>query len=52
MVVGMVTLLALLVTPVGLRTVPYYLGVLENEAAKRRSGLWARPSWATRSTCS
>ena len=42
--VGVVTLLAMLVTPAGLRTVPYYLGVLENEAAQRGSGLWARPS--------
>ena len=42
--VGLATLAALLVTPVGLRTIPYYLGVFENEAAKRASGLWARPS--------
>jgi hypothetical protein len=42
--VGLATLAALLVTPVGLRTVPYYLGVFENEAAKRATGLWARPS--------
>ncbi len=42
--VGVATLAALLVTPVGLRTVPYYLGVFENEAAKRATGLWARPS--------
>ena len=42
--VGVATLAALLVTPVGLRTIPYYLGVFDNEAAKRATGLWARPS--------
>ena len=42
--VGVATVLALLVTPVGLRTVDYYLGVMENEAAVRGTGLWARPT--------
>lgn len=42
--IGVATLVALLATPVGLRTIPYYLGVFENEAAKRATGLWARPS--------
>ena len=41
--VGAATLAALLVTPAGLRTVPYYLGVMDNEAAARGSELWARP---------
>jgi hypothetical protein len=44
--VGCATLAALLVTPVGVRTVPYYLGVFENEAAKRATGLWAQPSFS------
>jgi hypothetical protein len=42
-VIGASVVAALLVTPVGLRTVPYYLGVMDNEAAARGSELWARP---------
>jgi hypothetical protein len=38
------SLLALSATPAGLRTGSYYLGVLGNEAARRGTGLWARPS--------
>jgi hypothetical protein len=40
---GCATLVAPLVTPAGWRTVQYYLGVLDNEAARRGSDLWARP---------
>lgn len=42
--IGAATLIALLATPAGWRTVPYYLGVLHNEAASRGTELWARPS--------
>ncbi len=42
--VGITTLLAILLTPAGLRTVEYYRGVLDNEAAQRGTGLWAPPS--------
>ena len=42
--VGVATLVAVLVTPAGWRTVPYYFGVLDNEAAARGTELWARPS--------
>ncbi|TPG19239.1 hypothetical protein EAH86_01665 [Pedococcus bigeumensis] len=41
--VGLVTLVALLATPAGPRTIQYYLGVMDNEAAARGSELWARP---------
>lgn len=41
--VGVATLAALLVTPAGIRTIDYYVGVLRNEAAQRGEGLWARP---------
>ncbi len=36
--------LALLLTPSGLDTIDYYLGVAENEAAQQHVGLWARLS--------
>jgi hypothetical protein len=42
--VGVATLVAVLATPVGWRTVAYYQGVLDNEAARRSEGLWAAPS--------
>ncbi|HWJ83395.1 MAG TPA: hypothetical protein VNS55_14245 [Nocardioides sp.] len=42
--VGALTLVALLATPAGLRTAAYYAGVFGNEAARRGTGLWARPS--------
>lgn len=41
--VGVSTVLALCVTPQGWRTVAYYASVLDNEAAHRAEGLWARP---------
>jgi hypothetical protein len=44
LLVGPVTLFSLLMTPVGWSTVSYYVGVMDNEAAKRSTGLWARPS--------
>lgn len=42
--VGMASLVALLITPAGLATSSYYLGVMGNQAAVRADGLWARPS--------
>lgn len=42
--VGVATLFALLVTSAGWRTAPYYVAVMNNEAAERAEGLWARPS--------
>lgn len=44
--VGVTTLLALCVTPQGWRTIAYYASVLDNEAAARGEGLWARPDLA------
>jgi hypothetical protein len=41
--VGVCSIFALWATPAGLRTSSYYLGVLENEAARRGTDLWARP---------
>lgn len=41
--VGASTLLSLLVTPAGVNTVHYYVGVFSNEAAKRGSELWSSP---------
>lgn len=41
--VGLATLASLCVTPQGWRTVSYYASVLDNEAAARGEGLWARP---------
>lgn len=41
--VGLATLVAVFVTPVGPGTIHYYLGVFSNEAAKRGSELWAAP---------
>lgn len=41
---GGMTLVAPLATPVGFRTLAYYSGVLDNEAAARGTELWARPS--------
>lgn len=41
--VGVLTLVALCLTPQGWRTVAYYASVLDNEAAARGEGLWARP---------
>lgn len=43
-VVGLTSLAALWATPAGLETGSYYLGVMQNEAAARAEGLWARPS--------
>ena len=40
-VVGIASLSALVLTSAGLRTPRYYLGALGNEAAARRTGLWA-----------
>lgn len=42
--VGVTSLLAVWVTPATWRTGSYYLGVLTNEAARRGSDLWSRPS--------
>jgi hypothetical protein len=42
--VGCATLLAVAANPALLRTVPYYIGVLGNEAARRGTELWARPN--------
>lgn len=42
--VGLTSLAALWVTPAGLQTGSYYVGVMQNEAAARAEGLWARPS--------
>jgi hypothetical protein len=39
--VGVASLVALCLTPAGLRTVTYYHGVLTNVAAERGEGLWA-----------
>jgi hypothetical protein len=44
--VGVASLTALVLTSGGLRTPEYYLGVLGNEAAVRRTGLWAAPDLA------
>lgn len=44
LLVGPASLVALVVTPERLRTVDYYRGVMDNEAAAQASGLWARPS--------
>ena len=41
--VGVTTLLALCATPQGWDTLAYYASVLDNEAAARGEGLWARP---------
>ncbi|HYN67104.1 MAG TPA: hypothetical protein VES93_09465 [Ornithinibacter sp.] len=41
--VGVASLSALVLTSAGLRTPEYYLGVLGNEAAVRRTGMWAAP---------
>ncbi len=41
--VGLATLGSLWLTPAGLRTGDYYLGVLTNEAARRGTELWAPP---------
>ncbi len=41
--VGAAAVLSLLATSAGLGTPAYYLGVLTNEAAARRSDLWAAP---------
>lgn len=43
-IVGAACLAALVVTPAMWRTIEYYLGVLENEAALQGEGLWASPS--------
>jgi hypothetical protein len=40
---GLSTLLALLLNPAGWRTPEYYLGVLQNQAAAQKEGLWAAP---------
>lgn len=42
--VGLATLLAVALNPALLGTVHYYVGVLTNEAARRGTELWARPS--------
>lgn len=42
--VGVASLLAVWLTPATWRTGSYYLGVLTNEAARRGSDLWSRPS--------
>jgi hypothetical protein len=39
--VGLCSLVAVCVTPVGLRTIAYYRGVLTNVAAQRGEGLWS-----------
>jgi len=44
LLVGPATLLALLATPQGLRTIDYYRDVMGNEAAVRGAGMWARLS--------
>ncbi|MEO7069022.1 MAG: hypothetical protein ABI131_00855 [Nostocoides sp.] len=44
--VGAASLAALCATPAGLRTITYYRGVFDNEAAHRGSDLWAAPSLA------
>jgi hypothetical protein len=44
LMIGLATVASLLVTPAGWRTVPYYLGVMDNEAAARGTDLWAAPS--------
>jgi hypothetical protein len=44
LVAGAATLVAVTVTPAGLRTLEYYAGVMTNEAAARGSELWARPN--------
>jgi hypothetical protein len=38
--VGLAGVLALCVTPAGIRTVDYYAGVLTNQAAERGQGMW------------
>ena len=38
------SVLAVGANPAGVRSVAYYAGVLSNEAARRHTGLWARPS--------
>jgi len=43
LVVGPLTLLALMVNPAGFGTFSYYVGVLRNEAARRGEGLWGAP---------
>ena len=40
---GLSMLLALFLNPAGWRTPEYYLGVLQNEAAAQKEGLWAAP---------
>jgi hypothetical protein len=42
--IGLTTLLAVAANPALLRSVHYYAGVLGNEAARRGTELWARPS--------
>lgn len=42
--VALASCLALLLTPAGLQTVDYYVGVARNEAARQHVGLWARLS--------
>lgn len=44
--VGLMTLAALCLTPQGWLTMAYYVSVLDNEAAARGEGLWARPDIA------
>jgi hypothetical protein len=44
LLVGLATLLAVAANPALLRTIPYYLGVLGNEAARRGTELWSRPN--------
>lgn len=39
--VGTACVIALWVNPVGLRSLRYYAGIIGNEAARRRDGLWA-----------
>jgi hypothetical protein len=44
LLIGISTLGALLLNPAGWRTPHYYLGVLRNQAAAQKEGLWAAPS--------
>jgi hypothetical protein len=42
MALGLLSLAALLLTPAGPSTIAYYVGVFNNEAARRGSDMWAR----------
>lgn len=44
LLIGISTLGALFLNPAGWRTPHYYVGVLQNEAAAQKEGLWAAPS--------